>query len=277
MMIVLCFVFSGCENKQNKETYERAKKYISGDERDRAISELERLGDYKDSEKLLEEQKKLKKEELKRIEIEKNHVIKVLNVYGEEYNWGDYIDANKYKNMLHDNMEYKTDVIKDVVLIEAYLDIEALSYQRIKIKESYKNLSEGTKAEKEFAKEHKNEVLEILSNLSSALNGSVVDKSGYIDIYKESKEKIREDLIFKAGKMFDINDADLGFADSNESKERKELEIGMSKREVREAWGKPEKINETKGSYGIHEQWVYSRDRYVYLENGIVTSIQQSR
>lgn len=53
---------------------------------------------------------------------------------------------------------------------------------------------------------------------------------------------------------------------------------GMTRQQVRSAWGRPTKINETVGSYGVHEQWVYDRGdfraQYVYLENGIVTSIQ---
>ncbi|CDE14937.1 putative uncharacterized protein [Clostridium sp. CAG:470] len=51
--------------------------------------------------------------------------------------------------------------------------------------------------------------------------------------------------------------------------------IGMSKKDVEEStWGKPEKINRTETIYGIREQWCYSRYRYIYFENGIVTSIQ---
>lgn len=58
-------------------------------------------------------------------------------------------------------------------------------------------------------------------------------------------------------------------------KEIKEPSIGMTKSEVENStWGKPEKINRTETIYGIREQWCYSRYRYIYFENGIVTSIQ---
>jgi hypothetical protein len=54
--------------------------------------------------------------------------------------------------------------------------------------------------------------------------------------------------------------------------------IGMSASQVRRAWGSPDKINVSTGSYGRHEQWIYRgrdfRDQYVYLENGVVTSAQ---
>lgn len=54
---------------------------------------------------------------------------------------------------------------------------------------------------------------------------------------------------------------------------------GMSSAQVQRSWGRPTKVNSTVGSYGRHEQWVYDRggvgsSQYVYLQNGIVTSIQ---
>lgn len=54
--------------------------------------------------------------------------------------------------------------------------------------------------------------------------------------------------------------------------------IGMTADEARQSWGAPNKINTSIGSYGRHEQWVYDRGRsraqYVYVENGVVTSMQ---
>ena len=52
--------------------------------------------------------------------------------------------------------------------------------------------------------------------------------------------------------------------------------IGMTADEVRNSsWGEPKKINKTTYEWGTSEQWVYSLDRYVYLENGRVTAIQE--
>lgn len=55
--------------------------------------------------------------------------------------------------------------------------------------------------------------------------------------------------------------------------------IGMTAEQVKEStWGKPSEINKTTNLYGVHEQWVYrgySKDRYIYLDDGIVTSIQE--
>lgn len=62
-----------------------------------------------------------------------------------------------------------------------------------------------------------------------------------------------------------------------EEKEKVEPKIGMTKTEVlNSTWGEPKKKNITESRYGNNEQWVYSSDRYIYFENGIVTSIQKS-
>lgn len=52
--------------------------------------------------------------------------------------------------------------------------------------------------------------------------------------------------------------------------------IGMTSDEVRlSTWGEPEKINKTTYSWGTTEQWCYSDNKYVYLDNGIVTAISE--
>lgn len=51
-------------------------------------------------------------------------------------------------------------------------------------------------------------------------------------------------------------------------------EVGMTDEQVlKSRWGKPNKINTTETAYGTHEQWCYPGNRYVYIEDGIVTSI----
>jgi hypothetical protein len=55
------------------------------------------------------------------------------------------------------------------------------------------------------------------------------------------------------------------------------VSIGMTAEDVRNSsWGKPKSINETITTRGKHEQWVYGGG-YLYLENGVLTSIQTSR
>lgn len=56
-----------------------------------------------------------------------------------------------------------------------------------------------------------------------------------------------------------------------------EPEIGMSEIDVKmSSWGQPNEINRTETEYGINEQWIYGDGKYIYFEDGIVTSIQES-
>lgn len=52
--------------------------------------------------------------------------------------------------------------------------------------------------------------------------------------------------------------------------------VGMNAGMVRAAWGDPVDVNTTVTAAGRHEQWVYGRGRYVYLDDGAVTAIQTS-
>lgn len=53
--------------------------------------------------------------------------------------------------------------------------------------------------------------------------------------------------------------------------------IGMTYKQVEATcWGKPDHVNRSETAGAIHDQYVYGDSRYVYLSNGIVTSIQTS-
>ena len=66
------------------------------------------------------------------------------------------------------------------------------------------------------------------------------------------------------------------FDTPNESK-KLGVDIGMTADDVRKSsWGKPQKINSTITANGRHEQWVYGGGN-LYLDNGVLTSIQTSR
>jgi len=54
------------------------------------------------------------------------------------------------------------------------------------------------------------------------------------------------------------------------------VSIGMTANEIyASCWGKPRRVNETVTARGRHEQWVYGGG-YLYLDNGVLTSIQTS-
>lgn len=51
--------------------------------------------------------------------------------------------------------------------------------------------------------------------------------------------------------------------------------IGMTAAEVRNSkWGEPIKVNRTTTATSVSEQWVYRDYKYLYFENGILTTIQ---
>lgn len=52
--------------------------------------------------------------------------------------------------------------------------------------------------------------------------------------------------------------------------------IGMTAEEVKNStWGEPKDINKTTFAWGTSEQWIYPNYKYIYLDNGIVTAIQE--
>jgi hypothetical protein len=56
----------------------------------------------------------------------------------------------------------------------------------------------------------------------------------------------------------------------------KNVHIGMTTEQVKAAWGRPETLNRTVSSGTVSEQWVYG-STYLYIENGVMTSYQDSR
>ena len=93
---------------------------------------------------------------------------------------------------------------------------------------------------------------------------NLFSKQGLAD-YKESEKQYEESLEKKKqeGKS------------SQKSIEKPTPQIGMTASEVEaSSWGKPLRKNITEYPWGKREQWVYSIYRYIYFENGRVTSIQ---
>lgn len=88
---------------------------------------------------------------------------------------------------------------------------------------------------------------------------SPFDKHGKHTYYVETVAYTKEDLIKR----------------TQNSQQMLSPQIGMTSEEVKKStWGEPIKINKSTYVWGTMEQWVYSGYRYVYLENGVVTAIQ---
>lgn|GEM_PF-6514019 len=80
----------------------------------------------------------------------------------------------------------------------------------------------------------------------------------------------------KAGKFWKKHNGEWSTSDCKAIVDGK-IHIGMTRDQVRAAWGRPTVINESLYSSGTHEQWVYRRTNdYVYFENGVMTSLQQT-
>ncbi|MDT3429185.1 hypothetical protein J2Z22_004785 [Paenibacillus forsythiae] len=95
------------------------------------------------------------------------------------------------------------------------------------------------------------------------------DDEGFIAILSAVEQKVSD-------KAFETEEADQIRKNIEYHAKYFAPEIGMSAEKVLEStWGKPVDINKTTTKYGVHEQWVYYGGRYLYLEDGVVTSIQE--
>lgn len=77
------------------------------------------------------------------------------------------------------------------------------------------------------------------------------------------------------------NDASMFFVKeidtpNNQNIQKSDPAIGMTEQQVLDSsWGKPENINKTITTNDVEEQWCYSNNKYIYFDNGIVTTIQE--
>lgn len=100
----------------------------------------------------------------------------------------------------------------------------------------------------------------------------------YKDKAQEQKAKIENAPLTEKGKKIKTKHPDWTNEICNTVADKK-IYAGMTADQVKAAWGKPYKINSTITGNIEHEQWVmheYGND-YVYFDNGIMTSLQQSK
>ena len=108
--------------------------------------------------------------------------------------------------------------------------------------------------------------------------GQIVD-----DLYKYHKEwkpEEREKLI-KDENYFTRRIHSAWGDQALDAIDRKQIWIGMTKEQLHLSWGNPNYTNRTTLPNGLQEQCIYGSDsllgrKYVYLDNGIVTSWQDS-
>lgn len=99
-----------------------------------------------------------------------------------------------------------------------------------------------------------------------ALNGVAYAAMAYsmADGYSSSRDRVDQyELIFDQTSLFTEKE-------KTAIKERK-IFIGMSRAALLESWGEPETINNSAGSWGSRDQYVYPNYTYVYVEEGKVS------
>ena len=83
----------------------------------------------------------------------------------------------------------------------------------------------------------------------------------------------RNELAEKTEKRYQRLSDEFGAGDASKLIE-KQIWIGMTDKMAIASIGLPDKVNRSNFSSGTHEQWVY-KDKYLYFENGVLTSWQE--
>jgi len=97
----------------------------------------------------------------------------------------------------------------------------------------------------------------------------LMEESKFIKSEKKSKEKEENELVERKAHLM----RKFGNLITNKILEGR-IWIGMTKGMAIESQGKPNDVNRTVGKWGVHEQWIYSYNVYLYFENGNLTSWQ---
>lgn len=267
------FVFNEAKSKENECYYQRAIELREEKDFDNSILYFEKANNYNDSQSQIQETKyqqaifKYNNGEFK----EARKILEENNSYKDSLNYINNIDKiSLYEGIwiedwdemlkLPDWQQYKNTIDKEdcnILIIEGWniKEYQIADWGDYNINEKRYNLIEGKTytLEDNFLQQYfmnekyctyflENNLLKLKNNLNEI---------SYI--YTKYSD--------------DFNDIEV-----NRIKEPK---IGMTKDEViNSTWGKPEDINKTTTRYGTSEQWCYSGYKYIYFEDGKVTSIQ---
>lgn len=202
------------------------------------IVELKKLDNYRDAKQLTKKYEEI----ASLIKIEEDKVNKVTKEFDKYFGQNGYSSLVKFT--LGKSEEYKTYYKEQVDILYSLIDVS---------EEIMKNSMGKGSREKAISKLSKvNPDL----NISEDMMRNIIFALRRIDISEEEWKGV-----YKSAN----NGANLNVSPY----------IGMKKEELKYCtWGKPEDINTTKTKYGTSEQWVFSNNRYVYVENDIVTGIQ---
>lgn len=101
----------------------------------------------------------------------------------------------------------------------------------------------------------------LMHSINNYILGKFISTKDF-EINKKNEQQRKSNLLKKYGK-------------TNAEKILQGIVVtGWTKAMCIESWGEPQEINKTSGSPGVHEQWVYGGDNYLYFEDGVLTTIQ---
>lgn len=201
--------------------------------------------------------------------------LKLLDEFDEYYNNKEFRKALNGYEMLRD-IEIDDNIIQKIIKCKDMLGLQGIWYDKY----SEKNIV----VIKDYSIQFEENVIELFETtyrgrfaLRNEDNTIIVmlDTDNQIRIYTDDYG----DDIYVSREKYDEN-KERKEKELNEKKKQEikiEPYIGMTSIQVENStWGKPKKINKTTYEWGTTEQWCYSNNRYIYLDNGIVTSIQET-
>lgn len=241
---------------QKEEMYQESLVYISQNNFEKAIETLQGLNDYRDSKELLN----------KEIEYEANYnkekeiIDKALDIY----NTKEFTDPSFSSNILKSlgNYEsFKTTFREDAIILHVY------SHSK-KYVSNYWNNGTSVKDHHAYRDTNRDKYIKNLILLNPNSEGSGYRKSDISDVISNIKSGSEN--------IYEVTKYEWESAYNNTNLIGANPTIGMTEEQVLiSSWGKPEKINRTTTASGTYQQWVYSNYKYIYLDNGMVTAIQE--
>jgi tetratricopeptide (TPR) repeat protein len=268
--------YSNTESIKREATYLQSKEYMNSKNYTEAEKMLQEIQGYEDSNDLLVEDKY----QIGKVHLDRKEYSNALSIFNTmqdykdvpelivEANYGKAIDYyedgnfNLAQQFFQDNMDFRDS--------NKYLD-------NISTVKKYEGTWENKSGYEQKMFYQWNEVdVFFPKSYNTSVFKHVVSVKGVnlTEIYGTTYE-IKNDILIvnDSGKVEEYKKISDYYTIPEEKPSPK---IGMTAQEVRNTnWGSPKDINKTTTANHTSEQWVYSLSRYIYLEDGIVTAIQE--
>lgn len=242
---------------ENEKKYENAVSYICKNDFNNALPILEQIKGYRDSNVLLQNTKdmqKLEQEEEKKIDIALTSYNKTGATAEELKNF----NRDLYST-IGDYESYISIYKEDAKIFDIYIKLNEYG-------ETYWKSGDTSEDHENYMNSNKDNIIKDISILNPNSTGSG----------KKEMDVVMQSVHSTLNGMCNITDSEWLAAYNTHGQIENIPFIGMTKDQLLLCkWGKPEKINTTQTINGTSEQWVYPDYKYVYLDSGVVTVIQQ--